>query len=361
MATRPGGFDRAFMDHHPSFELPHINGPRLTWLVTGAAGFIGSNLSAYLLRAGQSVVALDNFVTGHRHNIADLEAIAATQSRSSLRFIEGDITRPEDCHKACEGVDRVLHQAALGSVPRSIKAPLASHAANVDGFINMLDAARIAGIKRFVYASSSSVYGDSPNLPKVEDRTGAVLSPYAATKAINETYAGVFQRTYGIECAGLRYFNVFGARQDPNGPYAAVIPKWLSALITGDDLVINGDGSTSRDFCYIDNVIQANLRAALVPEFPAQAQVFNVAFGQRTTLLELATAMRTALAAELNVEEGSFGSTIRHADFRAGDIKHSLANTDRARDLLGYSPQFSLAQGMAETVKWYLAHRDRLG
>jgi UDP-N-acetylglucosamine/UDP-N-acetylgalactosamine 4-epimerase len=349
------------MSSQPGFELPSLEGPRLTWLVTGAAGFIGSNLSAHLLRAGQSVVALDNFVTGHRHNIADLEAIAANQPRASLSFIEGDITSLDDCARACEGVDRVLHQAALGSVPRSMKDPLASHAANVDGFINMLNAARLAGVKRFVYASSSSVYGDSPELPKVEDKTGQVLSPYAATKAIDEVYAGVFQRSYGIQCAGLRYFNVFGARQDPNGPYAAVIPKWLAALIQGKDLVINGDGTTSRDFCYIDNVIQANLRAALIPEFPAQAQVFNVAFGQRTTLLELAGAMRKALAMEMNVAESAFRSQIQHVDFRAGDIKHSLANIDRARSLLGYEPKFSLAQGMAETVKWYLAHRDRLG
>jgi UDP-N-acetylglucosamine/UDP-N-acetylgalactosamine 4-epimerase len=335
-----------------------IHGRDEVWLVTGAAGFIGSNLCVALLEAGQKVVGLDNFETGHRDNVRDIEDVAAAQAQASFRFIEGDIRDAEVCNQACQGVTRVLHQAALGSVPRSIKTPLLTHAANVDGFINMLNAAVTAKVKRFVYASSSSVYGDSPDLPKVESKTGAVLSPYAATKAINELYAGVFQRTYGIECVGLRYFNVFGPRQDPRGAYAAVIPKWAAALMDGEPVVVNGDGSTSRDFCYVGNAVQANLHAALTPDLPPSAQVFNVAFGQQTTLLELANAMREELG--LAMGRAELTMNLQHQDFRAGDIRHSLADIAHAQRLLRYAPEVSIAQGLRLAMPWYVKNRKRL-
>ena len=337
-----------------------LSNNKSAWLVTGAAGFIGSNLCIALIKAGQTVVALDNFATGHQHNITDIQSVASALPGSNFRFIDGDITDFNTCLAACAGVGIVLHQAALGSVPRSIATPLASHSANVDGFINMLQAATQSGIKRFVYASSSSVYGDSAELPKVETRTGAVLSPYAATKAINEVYAGVFQRNYGISCFGLRYFNVFGPRQDPNGPYAAVIPKWTAALIAGEPLVVNGDGSTSRDFCFIDNVVQANLRAALLPTPPANAQAFNVAFGGRTTLLDLAQGLKSAIAVAMNQPEASLKSQIEHAPFRAGDVLHSLANIEHIQNTLAYKATDSIAQGLAKTMPWYLKHPERL-
>jgi UDP-N-acetylglucosamine 4-epimerase len=317
------------------------------WLVTGAAGFIGSHLVEQLLLRGQQVVGLDNFVTGKRANLDDAVAKAGAGAKQRFSFVEGDITSLETCQQLCARVDFVLHQAALGSVPRSIKDPLASHRANVDGFINMLVAARDAKVKRFVYASSSSVYGDDPTLPKHEDRTGRVLSPYAATKHVNEVYARVFERSYGLETVGLRYFNVFGPRQDPNGPYAAVIPKWMALLYAGQPCELNGDGTTSRDFCFVLNAVQANLRAALASGPGVSDTVYNVAVGDRTSLTQLYQLIRERVAktrADVKALEP------RLLPFRPGDIKDSQADISRARERLGYSPTHSVAQGLDLTV-----------
>ncbi|MDP2276271.1 MAG: SDR family oxidoreductase [Archangium sp.] len=320
-----------------------------TWLVTGGAGFIGSHLVETLLREGQRVVALDSLVTGYQRNLDDAVKRAGEGAASRFTFHQGDITSPEHCQAACAGVDYVLHQAALGSVPRSIALPLDSHRANVDGFVNMLIAARDAKVKRFVFASSSSVYGDDPTLPKVESRTGRVLSPYAATKHINEVYASVFQRTYGIETIGLRYFNVFGPRQDPNGAYAAVIPRWMAALVDEKPCLINGDGSTSRDFCFVSNAVQANLRAALTQVPGATDAVYNVAVGGKTSLLELYELIRTRLAKQ---RPSIAALQPVFQPFRAGDIKDSQADISRAREKLGYAPTHTVAQGMDETVAY---------
>jgi UDP-N-acetylglucosamine/UDP-N-acetylgalactosamine 4-epimerase len=354
----------------------HLRTHQEKWLVTGAAGFIGSNLCLALLESGQKVLALDNLVTGQARNVNDLENAAQGLPSETFQFIEGSTCDLEVCEAAMRGTRYVLHQAAIGSVPRSVANPLASHRSNVDGFITMLEAARLTGLERLVYASSSSVYGDSQELPKVEARTGNLLSPYAATKAINELYASVFQRTYGVECIGLRYFNVFGPRQDPMGQYAAVIPKWIQAILTNEPIVINGDGSTSRDFCYIKNVVQANLRAALLPRSFEQAQVLNIAYGDRTTLLELANALRegitnsiVATPLETNPQNSQpkhymqpvpRNTTIEHAAFRVGDVLHSRADISKAQKVLGYQPTHSLTQGLAETCPWYLTNRDRL-
>jgi UDP-N-acetylglucosamine/UDP-N-acetylgalactosamine 4-epimerase len=329
-------------------ELTSTLSKRNSWLVTGAAGFIGSNLCEFLVRHGQRVVALDNFLTGHEKNILEITQIAK-ECNADFTFIHGDIRNFATCKEAMHGTDYVLHQAALGSVPRSIADPLASHAVNVDGFLNMLNAARESKIKRFVYASSSSVYGDHPDLPKIESKTGQVLSPYAATKAINELYAAVFHRNYGLETVGLRYFNVFGPRQDPNGAYAAVIPKWTSAIVAGETIKVNGDGSTSRDFCFVSNVVQANLKAAISSKLNGLNEVFNVAFGERTTLLELANAIATRVGVIPKMEFG---------EFRSGDVHHSLANCDHARSLIGYEPNISLAQGLDIAVPWYQAQHQ---
>ena len=322
-----------------------------TWLVTGGAGFIGSHLTQTLLREGQRVVVLDSLVTGYQRNLDDAVKRAGEGAASRFTFLKGDITSPETCAAACQGVDYVLHQAALGSVPRSIALPLDSHRANVDGFVNMLIAARDAKVKRFVFASSSSVYGDDPTLPKVESRTGRVLSPYAATKHINEVYASVFQRTYGIETIGLRYFNVFGPRQDPNGAYAAVIPKWMAALLSGQPCLVNGDGSTSRDFCFVANAVQANLRAALTQTPGATDAVYNVAVGAKTSLLELYELIRARLAKK-RPALASLEPTFQ--PFRPGDIKDSQADISRAKEKLGYAPTHTVAQGMDETVAYLL-------
>jgi len=322
-----------------------------TWLVTGGAGFIGSHLTQTLLREGQRVVVLDSLVTGYQKNLDDAVKRAGEGAASRFTFLKGDITSPETCAAACRGVDYVLHQAALGSVPRSIALPLDSHRANVDGFVNMLIAARDAKVKRFVFASSSSVYGDDPTLPKVESRTGRVLSPYAATKHINEVYASVFQRTYGIETIGLRYFNVFGPRQDPNGAYAAVIPKWMAALLAGQPCLVNGDGSTSRDFCFVANAVQANLRAALTQTSGATDSVYNVAVGAKTSLLELYELIRARLA-KTRPALASLQPTFQ--PFRPGDIKDSQADISRAKEKLGYAPTHTVAQGMDETVAYLL-------
>jgi UDP-N-acetylglucosamine 4-epimerase len=320
------------------------------WLITGVAGFIGSNLLETLLKLNQRVVGLDNFATGHRHNLAQVKALVAPDQWARFNFIEGDIRNLEDCRKACEGVSYVLHQAALGSVPRSIEDPIATNSTNIGGFLNMLVAARDANVGRFVYAASSSTYGDHPGLPKVEDRIGKPLSPYAVTKLVNEQYADVFARVYGFNTIGLRYFNIFGQRQDPNGAYAAVIPKWTAAMIKNQPIWINGDGETSRDFCYVANAVQANLLAAttIVPE--AVNQVYNVAVGDRTTLNELIEVIRSSLEPKFPHLEG-----FKHGyrDFRAGDVRHSLADISKARTLLGYEPSHRIRQGLAEAIDWY--------
>jgi UDP-N-acetylglucosamine 4-epimerase len=322
------------------------------WLVTGAAGFIGSNLVEKLLSLGQTVIGLDNFSTGHRHNLDDVHACVGEVAWASFEFIEGDIRDFEICSRACQGVDYVLHQAALGSVPRSLADPITTNASNITGFLNMLVAARDARVKRFVYAASSSTYGDHPGLPKVEDRIGRPLSPYAVTKYVNELYADVFQRNYGVECVGLRYFNVFGRRQDPNGAYAAVIPKWVGQLLNGGRCRINGDGETSRDFCYVENVLQANLLAALVEGEGVTGEVYNVAVGDRITLNDLYAAIRDGLAEhrpELAEVEPQYG------EFRAGDVRHSQADVSKARERLGYEPMYDVRRGLVEALSWYVA------
>ena len=317
-----------------------------TWLVTGAAGFIGSHLLEHLLRLGQQVRALDNFATGHRHNLEAVRSLVGEAAWQRCEFIEADIRSLEACREACHGIDLVLHQAALGSVPRSIADPVMSNAVNIDGFLNMLVAARESGVKRFVYASSSSVYGDSPELPKVEERIGLPLSPYAATKAANECYAAAFKASYGFETIGLRYFNVFGPRQDPNGAYAAVIPRWVAALRRGEQCVIYGDGETSRDFCYVANVVQANILAAYVPGAIGH-HVYNIACGEQLTLNELFAALRREVAAVTRSPEAP---AARHEEFRTGDVRHSLASVERAVAGLGYSPRIRVQEGVRITV-----------
>ncbi len=319
------------------------------WLVTGAGGFIGSNIVEALLAAGQEVVALDNFATGHRSNLEEVRGAVADVQWSRFQLIEADIRDRDACARAVDGVDYVLHQAALGSVPRSIADPLTSHDVNVTGFVNMLDAARLAGVKRFVYAASSSTYGDEPNLPKREERIGNPLSPYAATKLANEVYASVYARSYGFPSIGLRYFNVFGPKQDPEGPYAAVIPRWIAAMTSGQQVEIYGDGSTSRDFCYIANAVQANLRAALAGD-EAQNQVYNVAVGERTSLVQLFTLLRDGLARH----QVHYDKQPAFADFRPGDVRHSEADITKARSLLGYSPTHRISDGIVEALPWYL-------
>lgn len=323
-----------------------------TWLVTGVAGFIGSNLLETLLTLNQSVIGLDNFATGHRANLDLVQAVVSAEQWARFNFIEGDIRKLQDCQTACAGVEYVLHQAALGSVPRSLEDPVTTNATNVGGFLNMLVAARDARVKRFVYAASSSTYGDHPGLPKVEDRIGKPLSPYAVTKFVNELYADVFARCYGFNTIGLRYFNIFGPRQDPAGAYAAVVPKWAAAMIKNEPVWINGDGETSRDFCYIANAVQANLLAGMVESEGATNQVYNIAVGDRTTLNELFEAMRSAL-------EPGFahlkGYRPAYRDFRAGDVRHSLADTSKARTHLGYEPSHKIRAGVAQTMDWYVA------
>jgi UDP-N-acetylglucosamine 4-epimerase len=320
-------------------------GRKRTWLVTGSAGFIGSQLVEQLLRLGQQVVGLDNFATGHRANLEEVERSVGPQAWRQHRFIEASIVDPAGCREACRDVDIVLHQAALGSVPRSIADPVPTHQTNVTGFVNVLVAAREAKVQRFVYASSSSIYGDDTTLPKVEGVTGEPLSPYAASKQANEMYADVFARCYGMQTIGLRYFNVFGARQDPAGAYAAVIPRWIRAILTGEPVEVNGDGDTSRDFCYIANVVQANLLAALTDEPRALNEVYNIAVGENTSLNRLLEILRMLLAAEFQPV---------YRPFRAGDVRHSLADISLARERLGYAPTHTLASGLKEALPWYV-------
>lgn len=321
-----------------------------TWLITGVAGFIGSNLLETLLKLNQNVVGLDNFATGHQHNLDEVQSLVKPEQWANFKFYEGDIRNFADCQKASAGVDYVLHEAALGSVPRSIADPITTNAANITGFLNMLTAARDAEVKSFTYAASSSTYGDHPALPKVEENIGKPLSPYAVTKYVNELYAEVFARTYGFKTIGLRYFNVFGKRQDPNGAYAAVIPKWTAAMIAGDDVFINGDGETSRDFCFIENTVQANILAATTQNDKAKNQVYNVAVGDRTTLNDLFNAIKAAL----NENGVTYTKEPIYRDFRAGDVRHSQASVNKIKKLLGYEPKFVISQGIESAMSWYI-------
>lgn len=320
------------------------------WLITGVAGFIGSNLLESLLKLNQKVVGLDNFSTGYKRNIEDALNRVSGEQASNFKFIQGDIRDVETCRNICNNVDIVLHQAALGSVPRSIADPITTNQSNIDGFLNMLTAARDAKVKRFVYAASSSTYGDHTDLPKIEERIGKPLSPYAITKYVNELYAEVFGRVYDFHPIGLRYFNVFGPRQDPNGSYAAVIPKWLASFINNDPIYINGDGETSRDFCYIDNVVQANILAGCIISSQAVGQVYNIACGQRTTLNELFQLIRNELE-----NAGRYSTSLRILkEFRKGDVRHSLANIEKAAKFLRYKPTHFVRDGIAETTRWYI-------
>ncbi|HRO51666.1 MAG TPA: NAD-dependent epimerase/dehydratase family protein [Alicycliphilus sp.] len=340
-----------------------------TWLITGVAGFIGSNLLETLLKLNQRVVGLDNFATGHQRNLDEVETLVSPQQWANFQFIEGDIRNLEDCRRSMvfhplplgegggEGsppnstpVDYVLHQAALGSVPRSIEDPITTNSANITGFLNMLVAARDAKVQSFTYAASSSTYGDHPGLPKVEDVIGKPLSPYAVTKYVNELYADVFARAYGFQAIGLRYFNVFGPRQDPNGAYAAVIPKWTAAMIEGQDVFINGDGETSRDFCFVDNAVQANLLAAATQAPAARNQVYNVAVSGRTTLNTLFEELKAALIAN----GVHYAKTPVYRDFRAGDVHHSQADVGKAQRLLGYVPSHNIRAGIIQAMPWYI-------
>jgi len=326
------------------------------WLITGVAGFIGSNLLETLLLLGQKVVGLDNFATGHQHNLDEVQSLVSSEQWNNFSFIEGDIRNYETCQQAIvygEGsVNYILHQAALGSVPRSIADPVLTNSANITGFLNMLTAAKEAKVSSFTYAASSSTYGDHPALPKVEENIGNPLSPYAVTKYVNELYASVFARTYGFKAIGLRYFNVFGKRQDPNGAYAAVIPKWTATMINNEELFINGDGETSRDFCFIENTVQMNILAATSTE-KAKGEVYNVAVGDRTTLNDLFTSLKEALIRnDVKVQ-----SEPTYTDFREGDVRHSQADISKAKNVLGYEPEFRISQGIDKAMPWYI---DRL-
>jgi len=337
------------MNQYQKIQQELVNTPK-NWLITGVAGFIGSNLLETLLKLNQTVVGLDNFATGYQKNLDEVQSLVSDPQWQRFSFIEGDIRNFTDCQKVCSGVDYVLHQAALGSVPRSLADPITTNETNISGFLNMLIAARDAEVKSFTYAASSSTYGDHPGLPKVEDKIGKPLSPYAVTKYVNELYADVFARSYGFKSVGLRYFNVFGRRQDPNGAYAAVIPKWTAAMINGDTVFINGDGETSRDFCYIDNTVQANILAATTQNQDAINQVYNVAVGDRTTLNELFNAIKSALADNNVIYE----QQPTYRDFRPGDVRHSQANISKAINLLGYEPKFDISQGIDQAMSWYV-------
>mgnify|MGYP000461597368 FL=1 len=316
------------------------------WLITGCAGFIGSNILEFLLKNNQLVIGLDNFSTGYQRNLDEVRALVGESFWRNFTFIQGDMRDFEACCQATAGVDIVIHQAALGSVPRSIKDPITSHDVNVSGFVNMLKASVDNKVKRFVFASSSSVYGDHPDLPKKEDAIGNQLSPYAVTKYSTELYAKVFAKTYGIETIGLRYFNVFGRRQDPDGAYAAVVPLWFKAVLNNEAPFINGDGETSRDFCYIDNVVQMNILCALSENPAALNQVYNVACGDQTTLNQLFTYIKNQVNQDSNLVP-------QYRDFRAGDVRHSLADINKAKNLVNYDPQFSILQGLQHASEWY--------
>lgn len=321
------------------------------WLITGVMGFIGSGLLEELLSLNQTVVGLDNLSTGYQHNLDDVRACVSDEQWSRFSLITGDIREFTTCQKACENIDYVLHQAALGSVPRSLKDPLTTNSVNIDGFLTMLTAARDAKVVSFTYAASSSTYGDHPGLPKVEARIGRPFSPYAVTKYVNELYADVFARNFGIHAIGLRYFNVFGRRQNPNGAYSAVIPRWILSMLNNEQIYINGNGVTSRDFCYIENVIQANLLSATTKQPHAKNQVYNVAVGDRTSLNELYYLIRdglNTLRSEQNTSEPIY------QDFRRGDVQHSQADINKIKKLLSYEPEFDIKEGLKHTLKWYI-------
>jgi len=338
------------MTAYESLKQQLIGEPN-TWLVTGVAGFIGSNLLEVLLKLNQRVVGLDNFSTGYQRNLDEVKTLVTPDQWANFTFIQGDIRNLDECRRACEGVNYVLHQAALGSVPRSIEDPITTNQNNIDGFLSMLVAARDAKVKRFVFAASSSTYGDHPDLPKIEDKIGKPLSPYAVTKLVNELYADVFARTYGFKTIGLRYFNIFGRRQDPEGAYAAVIPKWIAAMIKNEQVYINGDGKTSRDFCYIDNTIQANLLAATASNEHASNQIYNVAVGDRTSLNQLYFHLRDNLASQF-VHLKAAQPVYR--DFRSGDVRHSFADISKGKNLMGYCPTHRIGDGLKEAMDWYV-------
>lgn len=333
----------------------HLQSKQYTWLITGAAGFIGSNLLEALLQLNQKVVGLDNFSTGHQRNLDEVQSIVTPAQWQNFSFMQADICNLASCQTACTGVDFVLHQAALGSVPRSVEDPISTNASNITGFLNMLVAACNSKVKRFVFAASSSTYGDHPGLPKVEDHIGKPLSPYAVTKYVNELYADVFGKTYGLQSIGLRYFNVFGPRQDPEGAYAAVIPKWIASMIKGEPVYINGDGETSRDFCYIANVVQANLLAASSHNSEAVNQVYNIAVGGRTTLNELFAQLKQNLISPCPHLKDAQAI---YREFRAADVQHSLASIDKARDRLGYEPEQEMRQGLGLAMTWYIGQSE---
>ena len=334
----------------PSDLIRSLNATKRRWLVTGGAGFIGSHLVECLLRNGQEVVTFDNLSTGRMSNLIEVEAIVGQDAWSRHRFVQGDITCFDSCFSVCENIDIVLHQAALGSVPRSIKDPLSTHNANLTGFVNMLEAGKLNNIKRFVYAASSSTYGDSKALPKVENEIGNPLSPYAVTKYVNELYASVFNRCYGIDTVGLRYFNVFGPRQDPNGVYAAVIPSWIKSVLNNKACTINGDGKTSRDFCFVANAVQANLRAGLVEDINALNEVYNVACGDNTSLDKL---HQLICECATFLDRNILCQPIIYEDFREGDIRHSQANIEKIKDRLRFSELYSVESGMIHTVRYF--------
>tara|TARA_B100000989_G_C19530622_1_gene469557 strand:+ start:4347 stop:5378 length:1032 start_codon:yes stop_codon:yes gene_type:complete len=334
-------------------RITELNKNPKTWLITGVAGFIGSNLLEYLLLNEQMVIGLDNFTTGHMHNLDDVKELVGEEAWLKFSFIEGDICDLTTCHKVCEGVDYILHQAAIGSVPRSIKDPITTNKYNVNGFLNMIQAAKQAKVASFTYAASSSTYGNHPGLPKKEDVIGRPLSPYAVTKYVNELYASVFSEAYDFGSMGLRYFNVFGKRQDPNGAYAAVIPKWIEAMLVGQDVYVYGDGSNSRDFCYVENAIQANILAATSAN-KNTAEVYNVAVGDRTTLLELAS----MITSSLSLLGFNSSSRIKHRDPRIGDVLHSQAYIKKIKDDLGYNPRFDVEAGLKKTVDWFLQKKS---
>jgi len=337
------------MSAYDSLRQSLQNNPK-TWLVTGVAGFIGSNLLETLLALNQKVTGLDNFSTGHRKNLDQVRSLVSAAQWERFRLVEGDVADLDVCKGACAGADLVIHQAALGSVPASIADPAGAHRSNVTGFLNMLIAARDAKAGRFVYASSSAVYGDDPELPKVEHKIGKPLSPYAATKRMNEVYADAFAAAYGLSSIGLRYFNVFGPRQDPDGAYAAVIPKWIAAMLKKEPIYINGDGETTRDFCFIHNVVQANLLAAAASGSDALNQVYNVAVGERTSLNQLFNTIQRALGAG---SPNLLKQKPMYRDFRPGDVRHSLADISKAQRLLGFAPTHSIDQGLAMAMEWY--------
>lgn len=332
--------------------LKRLQTEQHTWLVTGVAGFIGSNLLEHLLLLDQVVVGLDNFSTGYQHNLDEVQGLVSQQQWSRFKFIQGDIRNLDDCRQACEGVEYVLHQAALGSVPRSIEDPIITNESNITGFLNMLVAARDAKVSSFTYAASSSTYGDHPGLPKVEDKIGKPLSPYAVTKYVNELYADVFSKAYGFNTIGLRYFNIFGKRQDPNGAYAAVIPKWIAAMLNGDEVFINGDGETSRDFNFVENAIQLNIQSAL-SGFDIKNNIYNCAVGDRTNLNSLFSVIKNAL------NKNGYHYTQRpvYQEFRSGDVRHSQADIKKAEDRLKYKPDWNIYDGINKVIPWYIANR----